>query len=519
MNRAKGVGALCLGGLLAACGGGDGSPPVYPGMNAPLAVSPAQDGIAMRELDARGELVRSVEVGSGDTSPAGPDGLFFTGDDRIDGYFEKGAFSDSVRNRQASFSGPGPDGLWYTADDEVSGYGETLTLYAPPRRIEYWAFDPGSDGQWFNADDSPENHYVESERDDDGRDRRHTIFYGGPDGLRFTDDDVVSSSSAYEDTPRGRAWVERSGFGSTVGSLPMPPISSYTIPYSDSSGRDVQMTYGTGQDNEAFTADDEAGGFLATSYDTSGRPLRYEYGRVGSDGQFDTGDDYFDGIKTWEYADDGSTLFSTWGYFSSFRPGELSDRESTRTDSGGREIERLFYPDAGPDETWFTPDDVVGSRKLITYDASGSEVQQIWYDGPGRDGRWLTDDDDIASYGITRYGLSGGEISYQSFGSPGPDERWFTADDLAWGYTVRRPGFFGGDEVAFISYAIKQSDPDATRTERVVYYLVERESQVGDVTIREFFSFHAPGPDGTWFTGDDDQSWHSVIVTRIRTAE
>lgn len=143
----------------------------------------------------------------------------------------------------------------------------------------------------------------------------------------------------------------------------------------------------------------------------------------------------------------------------------VASYQSETYDSQSVKIKSVFYSAAGADGTWFNGDDVVESYQKYTRDGNGALVRTTVYSAAGADGVWQTADDVVGSYWQTSYGSNSLKSTSIHYGSAGSDGLWFTADDLV------------------ISYVLFQYDMDLNPTWKS--------------------SYGWPGPDGIWFTGDD----------------
>ncbi len=134
--------------------------------------------------------------------------------------------------------------------------------------------------------------------------------------------------------------------------------------------------------------------------------------------------------------------------------------------TGGVKAQEISYTDPGPDNQWFTADDLVdwgvtytydnngllakstictggadasgaclggrlSSYRTYTYGANGLVAQSAWYRDPGPDMKWFTADDMVFEYTTYTYDQLGRKVGSVLYNSSGADNQWFTADDGA----------------------------------------------------------------------------------------
>lgn len=156
---------------------------------------------------------------------------------------------------------------------------------------------------------------------------------------------------------------------------------------------------------------------------------------------------------------------------------EFSDHGETLTDRW------LGADGRGPDQIWFTEDDVP-SGWWWQHDDEGYGAN---HGGPGADGIWVSDDDPITSWEefdarIENVGAEGPWHFNALYTDAGPDGTWRTADDVLGGY-LKRLLNGNGAELRRIRYV-------------------------------------SPGWDGVWYTFDDEigQDWFGAYVVNTYPA-
>jgi hypothetical protein len=250
---------------------------------------------------------------------------------------------------------PGPDGILGTNDD-VLRPGREVQIAQPFQQISVATRDttysgPGSDGKWDTADDV----IVRDERVVATSSTTYddiTYDGAGADGTWGTDDDHV--------------------YARTAGTGPIVTPS------------EVHQYSAPGPDNVWGTSDDVAGSWS-----------KFVYGD-GTSAPF---------LQEWQYTS-ASTLgivtsrFTGWGMFS------LS---------------------AGADKAWGTKDDALSSRYVDERNTNG-RFQTLTSYGPGPDQTYFTTDDVIL--GLATITCSDGVYDGRIVIAPGPDQTWDTADDI-----------------------------------------------------------------------------------------
>ena len=64
----------------------------------------------------------------------------------------------------------------------------------------------------------------------------------------------------------------------------------------------------------------------------------------------------------------------------------------------GNQTSFVRYAGIGPDNAWFTGDDLIEQRGEITHDGNGMSTRSMTFSGAGPDGVWLTVDDLVSRY-------------------------------------------------------------------------------------------------------------------------
>ncbi|MDD4908080.1 MAG: hypothetical protein PHJ00_03360 [Candidatus Omnitrophica bacterium] len=94
----------------------------------------------------------------------GADGIWFTGDDKIEKYHIREYDKDDrllrAREYHIDHNGRGADGIWFTGDDVVFAGKELTYGKAPYPTTTLKYLEPGPDGVWFTGDDVLEYYTV-----------------------------------------------------------------------------------------------------------------------------------------------------------------------------------------------------------------------------------------------------------------------------------------------------------------------------------------------------------------------
>lgn len=340
---------------------------------------------------------------------------------------------------------------------------------------------PGPDGQYFTGDDLI-NGYSERKQLDGRTVRDVTFDRPGADGQWYTPDDETSDGS-------------------------------YSLISYDERGRQTRTVYfhafpdgSPGPDGVWLTADDVPGSYTALSADGL---AEFSYSGPGPDGAWFTSDD-----KLWTYAlkdEEGETSFSRF---------ELDDQ--------GR-VSKRFSLIAGADLVPLTADDALCGEERYTYGSNGELTVDS---APGPCVTTDFSDEPKRRQVGTRDSQGDGVVGF-TFSDAGPDAQWFTDDDRvsAYGKTTwgaARPFDYGrypvlsGDR--FDDYPLSSpkrlvekridgvgfgADGVPFNADDVInYYEREVQRDASNIVYERVFA----GPDGLWFTEDDEAPGRQVIT-------
>ncbi|MCB1836342.1 MAG: hypothetical protein KDH99_01865, partial [Alcanivoracaceae bacterium] len=454
----------------------------------------------------------------------GTDGLPFSADDKPGcslGY--QVAVLDGADNRGqvVTYDAAGPDGLWFTADDRVKNY--TLVTYngtgVGVASVLYNG--DGADNIWFTADDDVQLHTLTKLGDDFKP--RYTATYNnrGVDSTWFTADDVVQSWTYYGYDANGNNILvaTHASKGSDGIWFTADDSATATISLKDDNGYPMlsgQITSGgMGPDGRWLSGDETLFGYTYNEYNDAGLQTRtVTMQSSGPDGK-------------WFTADDQPGLYGNYWI-----------RELTPDNR----IQKQIYFDASLSPGARAFSDVHRSRYTVyspDFSTSVSVYRDQYGSSFGADGEPFTEDDIIGwPYSVTT------PTGLDQFNQPGPDGTWFTADDVRSNYVVysydglRRTEqrFDANDSIISYteivpisassyrlnSYALDEFDALVLSSYSIIdedingYPLVTTYYDLSDMItnveyterdadgniIRQGWSY-SPGNDGIWATSDD----------------
>ena len=228
--------------------------------------------------------------------------------------------------------------------------------------------------------------------------------------------------------------------------------------------------------------------YQITQYTSDQSWLRVIDMGFGADGEANTADDFMQGYTIYPYGPAGVAFsfrhpgpdnmwFSeddvsgkyTLGQAVSFPTGALLEYE------GASEGAILIIPclSVGNDGLAFTADDSPGCTlgyQVAVIDGEGNRGQVVSYDAAGADGLWFTADDRVRNYSLLTYNATGVSVGSVLYNNDGVDNIWFTADDNVQQHTMTQLG--------------------------------------DDFKPRYTATYNARGTDNLWFTADDVvQAW------------
>jgi hypothetical protein len=160
----------------------------------------------------------------------------------------------------------------------------------------------------------------------------------------------------------------------------------------------------------------------------------------------------------------------------------------------------ISYSGPGPDNTWYTSDDIIGNYSRMSYDSQKHYRGTVEYGGPGKDNKWFTGDDFVIF--MAKYiGKNGDDERVAYYFDPGQDMQWNTGDDQIQYYfdvhytasgvmDLTKRYESGSDKTFFTADDVQISWDTGT-------------FNAGNNLLREVYSNNGQGPDGAWFTADD----------------
>ncbi len=214
----------------------------------------------------------------------GPDGIWFTSDDKVDWAFST-KLLQGEREERHEWLEAGKDGIWLTEDDTIRIYDSRIIDERGNIISDTQYNKPGNDGKWITTDDKY-SHYEKYVLNAEGNIIGSFMCYKpGHDGIWLTDDDKCTSYTGYIQNSQG--------------------IVTREIRFSS-----------PGKDDVWWTEDDDISSYYDTVYNDSGNRIRVNsYDGEGEDGIWFTGDDIREYGDCAAYAyDDNDRLTLLVGY-------------------------------------------------------------------------------------------------------------------------------------------------------------------------------------------------------------
>ena len=341
-------------------------------------------------------------------SGPGPDGVWLDGNDKIDWIYVDEKL-DNTRMMTTLYDGPGDNGVWDAGDDDEF-FGVSLVEESPVGgwRSELYSMNRGADAAWFSEDDV--YGYADLKRYmPDGRklvrlygSAYHTTVGPGIDGDWFTDDD---------------------GF------------EYYTVTQLDAQLRPlyVRTIIFRGDDEMWFSPDDVASFVTEYQYDDLGRLIR----RRSYHRDYESGAGYSElmpseSFDRYDYLDDSRwpvrEVLAVAG--EDGEPGggddqiikyKLIERDALERHYRGGIFG--YYKNPGPDETWFTSDDVSNNSWQRFYDHRGLEELSLSYSSLGIDGVRYSGDEPVSYHNRFEYDEKG-RMSLARYYTGPPGAQW-----------------------------------------------------------------------------------------------
>lgn len=390
-----------------------------------------------------------------DANPAGADGLYFTGDDKVAHYkttqLEVADGGQTERGAEFEYFNPGPDGTWFTSDD---GSEATVNVQAFPSNQA-----PISTAPVFRYSSLVQHRsaWYEDRRDANGLLLSSTGFVAvGADGVKFTADDVVDRYMMRSDDNQ-RIWF-----------------------------------YASSGPDGAWRTDDDGKSELYGKVTIGAAALasyRIDWYSFGSDGLIDSSDDVLCGSETVDNLADGGRQF------------DLSDTDkcgyvNTDGDSAMR-VQEVFDSSGNVVKTVHRDPRVTSAAfgeitSYVSYAYAGALVETKFFGKPGADGEWFTNDDEMISYIVDRSESGNPDttlrVEYDYFAVSPAAVDWFErVENIAQYQRFYTEPVGNGVELEVI-------DTYGAR--------------------RDEFGLPGKGPDGVWFTSDDVITESSVHVVR-----
>ncbi len=321
--------------------------------------------------------------------------------------------------------------------------------------------------------------------------QQEAIFAPIPDELTRSVDNITTGNSyQITETTATYDWlrVTKVSMGAdAVADTSDDFIMSYTIsPFGY-----LGVSYGfdhPGQDGEWYTEDDiaasSAGGAVVIPQDS---PLEFEGASEGA----------ILSIPCLNPGQDG-VAFTEDDY-----PGCSQGYQVIVIDGEGNRGQVVTYKYSGPDELWFTSDDVVNSYVTVTTDISIPQTVTAVYDDEGPDGFWFTDDDVVDAHVQQLLGDNYQPLYAANYSLAGSDATWFTADDYANGYS-----YYGynddGDLLIIANHRGAGFDGEWFTADDFASGVLSLTKETDAGTISITATVNGIGPDGKWLSGDDN---------------
>lgn len=164
---------------------------------------------------------------------------------------------------------------------------------------------------------------------------------------------------------------------------------------------------------------------------------------------------------------------------------------------GNGSLRSINYTGAGPDATWFTSDDAIGSYTDIDTSVFG-RTRTVNHATAGADGIWLNADDPVSTFYEIHFNAQGKEDTWTNFSGVGADGVPFTADDAI---SIRYVDTWTATSVQRVTYSGPGADGVWGTNDDVISQVTKSDlDAIGHVTALRFID---KGADGVWLTADD----------------
>jgi|GEM_PF-6882394 len=316
-----------------------------------------------------------------------------------------------------------------------------------------------------------------------------------------------------------------------------------------------------GSDGAFLTGDDLITGYDVIDQVSEAIQIGIRFNSPGQDGLWFTDDDMIENYQKHEtLGSDGSDKYCDFNSAGPdgkwFTEDDIASNcrinTATQTEGGGRQVKTVFLTSAGADGIWFTSDDVVGDYAVSRFGSDGNWIGNSGGFGAGDDGLLNTADDTAAVYASREqtlsydanshttaalhtdtYDLNGTHreysgltitkdadlalskfgrtsthslsLNYKFFSNPGPDGEWLTPDDVLTGKTSGEVLESSGSSfrVRTIVWAPGANGILGDADDTIEKYWVKTE-KMGETMDKGTTENFTAGPDGEWFTNDDE---------------